>query len=223
MATQAQIIANRRNAQRSTGPLTPRGKALASQNSLKHGLLARRNVIAPESQADYDLYKDQILGELNPLTPIESMLADRVICLSWRLKRSVRTQNQAIDALLQRNTSNPLAKLAQSLPLIFPGSSDNAQSPADDNLALGRASIKDLSNARVTERLLMYERRIEHSLYRTIQELQRLTLIRNLQPQQEQRTTNDELRTMNYEQCTTNNYAKRTQFQNRQNELNPIQ
>jgi hypothetical protein len=55
MATQAQIIANRRNAQRSTGPLTPRGKAVASQNSLKHGLLARQQVIAPESQADYDL------------------------------------------------------------------------------------------------------------------------------------------------------------------------
>jgi hypothetical protein len=197
MATQAQIIANRRNAQRSTGPLTPRGKALASQNSLKHGLLARRNVIAPESQADYDFYKDQILGELNPLTPIESMLADRIICLSWRLKRAVLTQNQAIDALLQRNSSNPLAKLAQSFPLIFP---DNAQTPADDHLALGRVSIKDLSNSRVTERLLMYERRIEYSLYRTIQELQRLTLTRNLQLHQEQSTTNDEPQTMNHEQ-----------------------
>jgi len=183
MATQAQIIANRLNAQRSTGPLTTRGKALASQNSLKHGLLAHQQVIAGESQADYDLYKDQILGELNPVTPIESMLADRVICLSWRLKRAVLTQNQAIDTLFQRNTSDPLAKLAQSFPLIFP---DNAQSPADDHLALGRASIKDLSNARVTERLLMYERRIEHSLYRTIQELQRLTLTRDLQLQQSQ-------------------------------------
>jgi hypothetical protein len=165
-----------------------------------HGLLARRNVIAAESQADYDLYRDQILGELNPLTPIESMLADRVICLSWRLKRAVRTQNQAIDALLQRNTSDPLAKLAQSFPLIFPGSSDNAQNPADDHLALGRVSIKDLSNARVTERLLMYERRIEHSLYKTLQELQRLTLTRNLQLQHEQSTTNDKLPTINNEQ-----------------------
>jgi hypothetical protein len=200
MATQAQIIANRRNAQRSTGPLTPRGKALASQNSLKHGLLARRNVIAPESQADYDLYKDQILDELNPVTPVESMLADRVICLSWRLKRAVRTQNQAIDALLQRNTSDPLAKLAQSFPLIFPDRSDTAQNPADDHLALGRVSIKDLSNSRVTERLLMYERRIEYSLYKTLQELQRLNYIRNLQLQHEQSTTNDEPRTMNNEQ-----------------------
>lgn len=196
MSTQAQIAANRLNAQRSTGPLTPRGKAVASQNSLKHGLSARHNVIACESQADYELYRDQILDELNPLTPLESMLADRVVCLSWRLKRAVRIQNQAIDALLQRNTSDPLAKLAQSFPLIFP---DNAQSSADDHLALGRAFIKDLSNSRVTERLLMYERRIEHSLFKTMQELQRLNLIRNLQPQQDQPTTNDKPRTMNNE------------------------
>jgi len=186
MTTQAKIRANRQNAQKSTGPRTTHGKALASKNSLKHGLSANRNVIAPESQADYELYRNQILGELNPLTPIESMLADRVICLSWRLKRAVRIQNQAIDALLQRNTSNPLAKLAQSLQLKLPDRSKNAQTAAEDNLALGRASITDLSNARVIERLLMYERRIEHSLFRTIQEFQHLNLIRNLQQHQSQ-------------------------------------
>ena len=186
MVSQAKIRANRQNAQKSTGPRTAHGKALASKNSLKHGLSANRNVIAPESQADYELYTDQILRELNPLTPIESMLADRVICLSWRLKRAVRIQNQAIDALLQRNTSNPLAKIAQSLQPKLHDRSKNAQTPTEDNLALGRASITDLSNARVIERLLMYERRIEHSLFRTIQELQHLNLIRNLQQHQSQ-------------------------------------
>ncbi len=178
MATTAQTKANRLNALKSTGPCTPRGKALASQNSLKHGLSARQPVIAGESQADYDLYRDRMLAELAPITPLESMLADRVITLSWRLKRSVRFQNQAIDAMLQRNGSNPLAKLVQSLHLNLPDRSNPGQSPSDDPLALGRAAINDLSNARVLERLLMYERRIEHSLYKTILEIQRLNIIR---------------------------------------------
>jgi len=179
MATTAQIKANRLNALKSTGPRTPRGKATVSQNPLKHGLFAQKTVIAGESQADFDLYKDQMLAELNPVGPMESMLADRVISLSWRLKRSVRFQNQAIDAMLQPNNS-PLAKLVQSFHLNIPnlpGANPN-QNPADDPLALGRAAIKDLSNARVLERLLMYERRIEHSLYKTILEIQRLNLIR---------------------------------------------
>jgi hypothetical protein len=36
MASQKEIDANRRNAQRSTGPVTPAGKSLAKFNALKH-------------------------------------------------------------------------------------------------------------------------------------------------------------------------------------------
>jgi hypothetical protein len=55
------------------------------------------------------------------------------------------------------------------------------QEPSPE-LALGRMAIKDFSNQRVLERLLMYERRLEHSLYKTLIELQRLNLIKNLNP-----------------------------------------
>src|SRR5271165_3025242 len=41
LATAAQIEANRRNAQKSTGPKTERGKAHAKPNAIKHGLTAR--------------------------------------------------------------------------------------------------------------------------------------------------------------------------------------
>ena len=180
MSTEAQIIANRRNAQKSTGPRTSEGKAAVSQNAVKHGFLARHTVISSESQADFDLYRDQILDELAPASPMESMLADRIVCLSWRLKRAARIQNQTIDALNARNTSSPLAKLTKSF--IFKGQDRPQQDPSESapNLALGRLAIVDFSNARVLDRLLMYERRIEHSLYRTILELQRLNLIKKL-------------------------------------------
>jgi len=172
MATEAQLIANRRNAQKSTGPRTSEGKSAVSQNAVKHGLLAARNVINSESQADFDLYREQILAELAPVSPMESMLAERIVNLSWRLKRTSRIQNQTIDALNARNnTSSPFSKLIQSL--------SNPSDPAPE-LALGRLTIKDFANARVLDRLLMYERRIEHSLYRTILELQRLNLIKKM-------------------------------------------
>ncbi len=171
MATELQIIANRRNARKSTGPRTSEGKAAISQNAVKHGLLARQAVISSESQADFDLYRQQLLDELAPVSPMESVLAERIVSLSWRLKRVCRIQNQTIDALKARNTSGPLAKLTQSL---------SNPSTSVPELALGRLAIKDFSNARVLERLLMYERRIEHSLYKTILELQRLNLIKKM-------------------------------------------
>jgi hypothetical protein len=177
MATQTQIQANQLNAQKSTGPRTADGKSIASKNSLKHGLFALSDVISGENQADFNIHREQILTELNPISPLESILADRVVCLSWRLKRSVRIQNQAFNVMLEPTPPNPLAKLALKLT----GQSQPEPDP-DPSLALGRAAIKDLSNARVLERLLMYERRIENSLFKTILELQRLSLIRNLHP-----------------------------------------
>jgi len=115
MATKAQIIANRRNAQKSTGPRSQKGRAAISQNAVKHGLLTRKDVICSESQADFDLYRRRILDELAPDTPMECTLAERIVSLSWRLKRIGRIQNQTIDALNTSDTSSPLARLTKSL------------------------------------------------------------------------------------------------------------
>ncbi|MHC4148480.1 MAG: hypothetical protein ACYSR5_03240 [Planctomycetota bacterium] len=98
MATEAQTIANQQNAQKSTGPRTPEGKAAVSQNAVKHGLFTRYDVICSESQDEFDLHRDRILTELAPAGPIESIFAQRIVSLSWRLKRAERMQNQALDA-----------------------------------------------------------------------------------------------------------------------------
>jgi len=172
MTTEARILANRLNAQKSTGPNTPQGKAVVSQNALKHGLSARHDVITSESQADFDLHRDALLAELDPIGPMESILAERIVSLSWRLKRADLIQNQTFDALHEEST----AKLFPALTRLLTPENQ------DPDLILGRIALKDFSNERVLDRLLMYERRIEHSLYKTILELQRLRLLRTLEP-----------------------------------------
>ncbi len=179
MATQAQTIANQRNAQRSTGPKTQKGKTLASQNSLKHGLSAAQTVIKSEDQAVFNLHRRQIFDELAPQTPIESMLAERFVELSWRLKRAGDIQNQTIDALATPKNS-PIAKFQQALLAKYAPASETESDAPDPELALGRLAIKDFSNSRVLEKLLMYERRIEGSFYKTLLELQRLIMIKKI-------------------------------------------
>jgi hypothetical protein len=186
MSTEAQVLANRRNAQKSTGPISHEGKAIASQNALKHGLFARQAVISAECKTDFDLYRDRILTELAPESPMESILAERIVVLSWRLTRTGRMQAQTIDAMNADYNAGPLTKLTQSLFSKNRDSSQTAQSAGTADLALGRIAIKDFSHARVLDRLLMYERRIEHSLYRTILELQRLRLIRSINKSNDQ-------------------------------------
>ncbi len=178
MATEAQITANHRNCQKSTGPRTTHGKTTISQNALKHGLTAGQAVIALEDQAEFDLYREQFLAELEPQTPMESMLAERIVNLSWRLIRATHIQNQTIDALNTPSPPSQLTKLKESLLKDLKTSPNPSKSTAD--FPLGRLAIKDFSSGRVLERLLMYERRIENSLYRTIVELQRINIIKNL-------------------------------------------
>jgi hypothetical protein len=180
MATNAQVLANRLNSLKSTGPRTPQGKAVVSQNAVKHGFLAQRDVIASESEADFRLYRQQLLDELNPASPMESILAERIVTLSWRLKRAGRFQNQAIDCLSSEDTSDPLKKLTRSLFRSIAGESPGSENNSNGQLSLGRLAVKDFASARVLDRLLMYERRIEHSLYKTILELQRLNITRKL-------------------------------------------
>ena len=182
MSTQPQIHANRLNAQKSTGPKTPQGKAVVAQNALKHGLSARHDVIITESQEDFDLHRDSLLEELAPQGPMESILADRIVSLSWRLKRADRIQNQTFDAMDEQNKSNPLANLTKSFRLKALNRPNPQTADPQHDLTLGRIALKDFANARVLDRLLMYERRIENSLHKTLLELQRLTLIRNLTP-----------------------------------------
>jgi hypothetical protein len=180
MSSQSQILANRLNALKSTGPRTIEGKAAVSHNAIKHGLRAESDVISSESEADFDLYRRQILDELSPLSPMESMLAERIVTLSWRLKRAGRFQNQAIDVLNSNQINDPFKKLTRSLFRSIAGESPDNVDKSNGQLPLGRLVVKDFGNERVLDRLLMYERRIEHSLYKTILEFQRINIARRL-------------------------------------------
>ena len=162
MSTQKQIDANRRNAQKSTGPKTDQGKSIVAQNAVTHGFTANKPLIPGEDPTAYDTFKTNLLKELNPQGPAESMLADRIIDLSWRLKRSGRLHIAAYHVFAEGSSG------------ILPES----ETPANPELSIGRIAVRDFAGDRVFERLLIHERRIENSLYRTITELQRLQFIR---------------------------------------------
>jgi hypothetical protein len=188
MSSELKILTNRLNSLKSTGPRSAQGKAAVSKNAVKHGLLAEHDVIDSESEADFDQYRRQLLDELKPASPMESMLAERIVTLSWRLKRAGRFQNQAINCLNSEDASDPLKRLTQSVlfktALRGFANSENIDLPQpasvapDDRWPLGRLAVKDFGNERVLDRLLMYERRIEHSLFKNLLEFQRLNLIK---------------------------------------------
>jgi hypothetical protein len=83
---------NRRNAQLSTGPRTPTGKAVARLNSLKHGLTANPAVGVVEDPASFEQLHDAIADRLQPRDAIEAGLVHRVATCLWRLQRATRIE-----------------------------------------------------------------------------------------------------------------------------------
>jgi hypothetical protein len=87
MATTAQILANRQNAEKSSGPVTPEGRARVSQNATKLGLFSVANFVRPEEQDIFNGFESGYLLELAPSSPLEQTLAREIVHAAWRLRR----------------------------------------------------------------------------------------------------------------------------------------
>jgi hypothetical protein len=88
MASQKQIAANRRNAQKSTGPKTPEGKQAVRLNALKHGLRAGIAVLPTENAESFQKLCDDLEAEWQPQTPTEQLLLEDMAVAHWRLIRA---------------------------------------------------------------------------------------------------------------------------------------
>src|SRR5579872_4502372 len=85
--SEARHEANIANAQLSTGPKTPSGKAISALNARTHGLSSRDLVIEPEEQLDFDNLQDQHMLELKPDNAIELTLFHQIVAATWNLRR----------------------------------------------------------------------------------------------------------------------------------------
>jgi hypothetical protein len=63
MISQRQLAANRRNAQLSTGPQTPEGRAAVRSNALRHGLTAKIAVLDNENPEHFQEMLDAFQAE----------------------------------------------------------------------------------------------------------------------------------------------------------------
>src|ERR1039457_3604690 len=92
MATPQQIAANRQNAQKSTGPRTPEGKAASSQNAFKSGLDADSQFCYGEQRADFYRLQVEYFTRFSPQSPEERFHVDTLIRNEWSLRRLFRAE-----------------------------------------------------------------------------------------------------------------------------------
>ena len=87
MSTDAQIAANQRNAQLSTGPTSETGKAKTSLNAVKTGLTGRTVLLPSDDAALYEAHIAQFTKHLAPVDEAEQNLVQSLADTEWRLLR----------------------------------------------------------------------------------------------------------------------------------------
>jgi hypothetical protein len=93
-------VANRANAQKSTGPRTAEGKARVSLNALTHGLTARAAVLPFENEDHFNKFAAALRAELRPSGFLQTLPAERVIDVAWKLRRAGMAQTEVACRLL---------------------------------------------------------------------------------------------------------------------------
>ena len=153
MASEKQFEANRQNAQKSTGPKTPEGRAAVRLNGVKHGLTAETLVLKGESQADFTDLLNTYEAEHAAATPSEEALVVQLAMATWRLRR---LYHQEAGFYTYRIKS--LAEIGTDLKL-------------DDAGQMARVAGWDEKTLYLFSR---QEGRLERTFYRALHELQRL-------------------------------------------------
>ncbi len=116
MTSDAKHQANVANAQHSTGPVTPAGKAASSQNAVTHGLTAQ-NIIprTDDEKLEFEAIRTQANAELQPLGHTETLLVDRIVHARCSLVRVTRIlgelQTGTLDDVIDPEFAKPIARL----------------------------------------------------------------------------------------------------------------
>jgi len=102
MTTLRQIDANRRNAQKSTGPKTPEGKARSCGNALVHGLSGAGVVLSPD---DHDEVAERLVTwrpSYRPETPQGEWYFRQLVVSSVRIDRCQRDEAVQLQYISRR-------------------------------------------------------------------------------------------------------------------------
>ena len=157
MSTTAQAIANKQNAQQSTGPRTPEGKSQSSLNSLRHGLTGQSVVLPGEDAESYAAFRAKVFAETAPVGCIEEIHAQTVTDTQWRLERA-RGLEASLIALARY----------EPIPEAIAAIEDSAE-----RQAMLQAHGFD-KRAKILHNLQLQEARLQRTLFKATAELQRL-------------------------------------------------
>ncbi len=102
MATERQIQANRANAAKSTGPVTPEGKRNSARNLINHTLISGTVVLKNESMRRFNDLAAALILQFQPRNSAEISLVQTMTAARWRVLRLWGIQTAGFELEMAR-------------------------------------------------------------------------------------------------------------------------
>ncbi|MDQ1469914.1 MAG: hypothetical protein QOJ99_1394 [Bryobacterales bacterium] len=154
--SEAQLEANRQNAQKSTGPRTEEGKKRSRINATRHGLTGQFHAFSHEDKIAFDEHCTNLMADFKPETYREKLLAMSIAEDMWRLNRA-------------RALENNIFAIGMSGPI---GDATDVDS-AEGHAAACQARVW-LADGRNIQLLAVYETRIRRNIEKNEKQLKEL-------------------------------------------------
>ena len=114
MTSFRQIEPNRRNARKSTGPITQEGKQRSRCNAVRHGFTAETVIGALEDAEGYQAFEAAIIADYDAQSAVERELVLRLASLLWRLRRATTMETGLFE--IQADHLREFRQARQVLP-----------------------------------------------------------------------------------------------------------
>lgn len=93
--------ANKRSAtSKAGGPKTAEGKRRVRHNALQHGFFSKQLIVRESEKAEFETLRSSLLTELEPVTTIQMIAFERLLCASWRVRQALRMEQATVNAEL---------------------------------------------------------------------------------------------------------------------------
>ena len=199
MSTDKQIEASQQNGRLSQGPRTPNGKETSSKNATTHGLFSRQPLLPGEDPEALEALEHGLKAEFQPVGELEKALVDRLVGLTWRLRRIATIEagvlsRRYFEVLAERsqNESRSCVRLAsdlwgvQPMEVLDPEKHEKAVAEAQEYrqeqkseiCTQAEAFVRDCRQEDAISKLSRYENSMQRNLFRALHELQRLQAAR---------------------------------------------
>jgi len=154
MASDAQIRANRANAQKSTGARTSAGKDRSRLNASSHNITGTVSLRSGPEKDAFDAYFERLIPDFNATTDLEYELASRVIDVMFRLARISTLEGNILALDVAIND----AAISET-----PSAAGTNNDAAGTNNAIAQAKTF-IRESRTISNLSLYEQRLSRTL-----------------------------------------------------------